>query len=77
MRPRLPLPLRLYRGGLVALEPVAAAILLWRMRRGKEDRERLGERRGIPGGSARMAASPGCTGRASARRSRSCRWSST
>ena len=49
MRPRLPLPLRLYRGGLVALEPVAAAILLWRMRRGKEDRERLGERRGIPG----------------------------
>jgi 3-deoxy-D-manno-octulosonic-acid transferase len=45
---RLPLPLHLYRAGLIVLEPAAAALLRWRMRRGKEDRERLPERRGMP-----------------------------
>ncbi|HEX8167881.1 MAG TPA: 3-deoxy-D-manno-octulosonic acid transferase [Beijerinckiaceae bacterium] len=51
MSPRipLPLPLRLYRLSLIALEPAAAALLLWRMRRGREDRERLPERRGVAG----------------------------
>ena len=48
MNSRLPLPLRVYRSGLVALEPAAAALLLWRMRRGKEDGARLRERRGLP-----------------------------
>ncbi|HEX2727010.1 MAG TPA: 3-deoxy-D-manno-octulosonic acid transferase [Beijerinckiaceae bacterium] len=41
-----PFLLKLYRGGLVALEPAAAGLLLWRQRKGKEDRERLQERRG-------------------------------
>ncbi len=48
MNGRLPLSLRLYRAGLVALEPGAAAVLQWRMRRGKEDEARLKERRGLP-----------------------------
>jgi 3-deoxy-D-manno-octulosonic-acid transferase len=47
MRARLPVALRIYRTGLIVLEPAAAGLLLWRKRRGKEDPERLGERRGI------------------------------
>jgi 3-deoxy-D-manno-octulosonic-acid transferase len=43
----LPVALQVYRAGLTALEPAAGALLLWRQRRGKEDPERLGERRGI------------------------------
>jgi 3-deoxy-D-manno-octulosonic-acid transferase len=43
----LPMALRAYRLGLMVLEPAAAGLLLWRKRRGKEDSERLGERRGI------------------------------
>jgi 3-deoxy-D-manno-octulosonic-acid transferase len=49
MSGRLPLPLQLYSSGLAALEPAAASFLLWRTRRGKEDRARLPERRGLPG----------------------------
>ena len=43
----LPLALHAYRIGLTVLEPAASGLLLWRKRRGKEDQERLGERRGI------------------------------
>ena len=43
-----PFLLHLYRTGLTALEPAAAGLLLWRERKGKEDRERLRERRGWP-----------------------------
>ena len=41
-----PFLLHLYRMSLGALEPAAAGLLLWRERHGKEDRERLQERRG-------------------------------
>jgi 3-deoxy-D-manno-octulosonic-acid transferase len=41
-----PFVLKLYRGGLAALEPAAAGLLLWRERKGKEDPSRLRERRG-------------------------------
>jgi 3-deoxy-D-manno-octulosonic-acid transferase len=43
-----PFLLHLYRTGLTALEPAAAGLLLWRERKGKEDRERIRERRGWP-----------------------------
>ena len=43
-----PFLLHLYRTGLSALEPAAAGLLLWRERKGKEDPERLRERRGWP-----------------------------
>ena len=45
----MPLLLRLYHYGLAALEPAAAAILMARRRKGKEDPERMRERRGIAG----------------------------
>jgi 3-deoxy-D-manno-octulosonic-acid transferase len=48
MNAKLPASLRIYRMGLALLEPAAAALLLWRKRRGKEDPERVRERRGIP-----------------------------
>jgi 3-deoxy-D-manno-octulosonic-acid transferase len=48
MSTRQPLLLHLYRTGLSALEPAAAGLLLWRERKGKEDRSRLRERRGWP-----------------------------
>lgn len=48
MRPAAPLLLHLYRAGLSLLEPAAAAVLVWRQSRGKEDRTRLAERRGHP-----------------------------
>lgn len=48
MNERLPVALRLYRAGVSVLEPTAGAILLWRARKGKEDRARLRERRGHP-----------------------------
>lgn len=41
--------LRLYRGGLLVLEPAAAGLLAWRRRKGKEDGGRLPERRGVAG----------------------------
>ncbi len=47
MSTALPLPLRLYRFGMAALEPVTLGVLHWRKRRGKEDAARLPERRGI------------------------------
>jgi 3-deoxy-D-manno-octulosonic-acid transferase len=45
-----PLPplLRTYRLAAGVLEPAAALLLAWRRRKGKEDRTRLGERRGSP-----------------------------
>lgn len=43
------LPLRVYRVASALLEPAAAALLLVRKRRGKEDPERLAERRGHAG----------------------------
>ncbi|GGG41081.1 3-deoxy-D-manno-octulosonic acid transferase [Chelatococcus composti] len=46
---RMTLPLKLYRIGTSLLEPAAAALLVSRRRKGKEDPERIGERRGIPG----------------------------
>ncbi len=45
----LPPLLRTYRVASAALEPAAAMLLAWRRRKGKEDRARLGERRGSPG----------------------------
>ena len=48
-RPHMPFLLRLYHYGLAALEPAAAAILMARRRKGKEDPERMCERRGIAG----------------------------
>ncbi len=48
MTGRPPLILSAYRGALALLEPAAAGLLLWRRRRGKEDRARLPERRGFP-----------------------------
>lgn len=49
MKKRLPFLLRAYRRGLSLLEPMAFSLLLWRRRRGLEDRTRLGERQGYPG----------------------------
>lgn len=46
---RLPTALRLYQAGLLILEPLAGPVLRWRMRRGKEDPARIGERQGRPG----------------------------
>jgi 3-deoxy-D-manno-octulosonic-acid transferase len=43
---RFPLSLQSYRASMVALEPVAALALRFRAARGKEDLERLAERRG-------------------------------
>lgn len=45
----LTLPLRAYRTGLWLGEPAVAGLLAWRAHRGKEDRLRLPERRGLPG----------------------------
>ena len=42
----LPVPLRLYRGGTTLFGPFARLLLRIRVRRGKEERTRLGERRG-------------------------------
>ena len=47
--PRFPLLLLLYHYGLAALEPAAAGVLLARRRKGKEDPQRMRERRGIAG----------------------------
>ena len=47
--PRLPATLRAYRIGLTLGEPAVAALLAWRARRGKEDPDRLRERRGHAG----------------------------
>ena len=47
MTSRLPLTLALYRGSLTLLEPLAAGLLAWRWRKGKEDGARIGERRGF------------------------------
>jgi 3-deoxy-D-manno-octulosonic-acid transferase len=45
---RLPITLRIYRGLTRSAAPLAGVLLKWRLRRGKEDRERIGERRGLP-----------------------------
>ena len=47
--PPLTLALKAYRGGLWLGEPMVAGLLAWRAGRGKEDRARLAERRGLPG----------------------------
>ena len=47
MSGRAALLLSLYRGTLTVLEPAAAGLLAWRQRRGKEDPQRIGERRGF------------------------------
>lgn len=49
MKKHLPLLLRIYRVALKILEPLAFSLLLWRRRRGLEDRTRLAERQGYPG----------------------------
>ncbi|MEN3930341.1 3-deoxy-D-manno-octulosonic acid transferase [Microvirga sp. W0021] len=49
MKKRLPPLLKLYRRGLSVLEPMAFSLLLWRRKRGLEDRTRLAERQGYPG----------------------------
>ena len=47
MRDRLPLALRFYRvASLAVASPVAARVLAWRVKRGKENPSRLGERHG-------------------------------
>jgi 3-deoxy-D-manno-octulosonic-acid transferase len=48
MSSRLPALVQAYRTGLSALEPAVLALLYWRQRKGREDRTRLGERRGFP-----------------------------
>ena len=47
-RGRLPLPVRLYRRMTRWASPFAGGILNWRLKRGKEDPERMHERRGLP-----------------------------
>ena len=47
--PPLTAILRAYRYGLYLGEPALAGLLAWRSRKGKEDPERLSERRGLPG----------------------------
>ncbi|HYF54090.1 MAG TPA: 3-deoxy-D-manno-octulosonic acid transferase [Salinarimonas sp.] len=49
MKAPVPALLRSYRVAAALLEPAAAMLLAWRRRKGKEDRTRLGERRGAPG----------------------------
>ena len=48
MSARAPFLLHLYRAGVTVFEPAAAGLLLWRERKGKEDRDRLRERQGWP-----------------------------
>ncbi len=50
MQPRqsLPVSLRIYRGLTRSATPLAGAMLKWRLRKGKEDAARIGERRGAP-----------------------------
>jgi 3-deoxy-D-manno-octulosonic-acid transferase len=48
MSRRLPPLVRAYGAGVTALEPAVLGLLYWRQRRGREDRTRLGERRGFP-----------------------------
>ena len=45
---RLPFTLRLYRTVTALAAPLATPLLNWRLKRGKEDAQRMGERRGIP-----------------------------
>ena len=45
---RLPFTLRLYRAVTALAAPLATPLLNWRLKRGKEDAQRMGERRGIP-----------------------------
>jgi 3-deoxy-D-manno-octulosonic-acid transferase len=47
-RDQLPATLRAYRGLTRWATPLATPFLKWRLKRGKEDPERLGERRGVP-----------------------------
>jgi 3-deoxy-D-manno-octulosonic-acid transferase len=49
MKARLPAPLTAYRAGLTILSPFVPVLLWRRMKRGKEDRDRLRERYGHPG----------------------------
>lgn len=49
MKPRLPAPLLAYRAATTLLSPFAPALLRWRAGKGKEDPDRLGERRARPG----------------------------
>jgi hypothetical protein len=44
----LPFTLRLYRALMGMAAPLASPLLNWRLKRGKEDAQRMGERRGIP-----------------------------
>ncbi len=44
----LPFLVRAYRTATTVLEPVVIGLLYWRQRKGREDRTRLGERRGHP-----------------------------
>lgn len=46
-RQRLPAPLKVYRGLTRWAKPLAGLFLKWRTKRGKEDPERLAERRGV------------------------------
>lgn len=48
MRARPPAAYRAYRAALAVLEPAVAGLLLWRQRKGLEERARLGERQGHP-----------------------------
>ena len=45
---RLTLTLRVYRGFTRSVSPFAGVLLKWRLRRGKEDPDRVDERRGLP-----------------------------
>ncbi|WP_375458755.1 3-deoxy-D-manno-octulosonic acid transferase [uncultured Enterovirga sp.] len=49
MTRRLPAPLLAYRAATILLSPLAPALLRWRAGKGKEDPDRLGERRARPG----------------------------
>jgi 3-deoxy-D-manno-octulosonic-acid transferase len=48
MSKRLPTLIRAYRAGVTVLEPAVLGLLYWRQRQGREERTRLGERRGYP-----------------------------
>src|SRR5689334_5844805 len=47
-KPRTPISLRLYRGSTRVAAPFTGFILKRRLKRGKEDPERIGERHGFP-----------------------------
>jgi len=63
----LPITLRVYRKLSTAMVPLAPALIKRRLKQGKEDPERVGERRGLSPTRGRMGRWCGFTAPASAR----------